>query len=299
MTTSHSPRQPSSLGPSLYVPAKHPDLVVLGNGSKFPGIRSIIVCTEDSLHNHEVAYGIHNLTKALCQWKTHAVQRFVRVRNQEILQELLSQPGIERINGFVLPKISEGSLNEYLKIVPESSHFALMPTLETVEVFDSIQMIRLRDMLLSPKIQRRIPLLRIGVQDLLNLIGLKREKNKTIYDTPIALTIAQLVTIFRPFGFHLTAPVFDSWNDNNALQEEIDRDISHGLYGKSAIHPAQIPIIIKSYRVSHHDLEMSRLLLQKQAASLNVYEETMLELATQTNWARIIEERYQQYGLND
>ncbi|WP_413038297.1 HpcH/HpaI aldolase/citrate lyase family protein, partial [Pseudomonas savastanoi] len=37
-----------------------------------------------------------------------------------------------------------------------------------------------------------------------NCLGLRRPRNLTIYDTPLGLTIAQLVNVFRPQGFMLT-----------------------------------------------------------------------------------------------
>jgi citrate lyase beta subunit len=42
--------------------------------------------------------------------------------------------------------------------------------------------------------------LRIGGNDLMKLIGIRRPRDRTIYQTPIGYVIANLVTIFKPLA---------------------------------------------------------------------------------------------------
>jgi len=78
-------------------------------------------------------------------------------------------------------------------------------TLETHEVFDANEMKKLRNFLSSDKIRPRILSLRIGGNDLLNLLSLRRSCNRTIYDSPLREIISILVRTFKPYGFNLTA----------------------------------------------------------------------------------------------
>jgi len=132
-----------------------------------------------------------------------------------------------------------------------------MPTLETREVFDFNAMSELRQGLLQDDIAQRILMLRIGGNDLMNLLGIRRPRFFTIYETPIGNVISQLVTIFRPYGFSLSAPVFEYLDDSDTLQKEMKLDLAYGLLGKTAIHPTQVPTIESAYAVDVEDYEMA------------------------------------------
>ncbi len=57
------------LGASLYVPALSHNLVEIANGKIFQ-LRSVIFCTEDSIHLEQVEKAIANLKAALPNFKT-------------------------------------------------------------------------------------------------------------------------------------------------------------------------------------------------------------------------------------
>src|SRR5690606_29849263 len=96
----------------------------------------------------------------------------------------------------------------------------------------------------------RMILIRIGGNDLLNLLGLRRPRGMTLYETPLSGVISQLVTTYKPLGFSLSAPVFEYLADKATLDREIRLDMAHGLVGKTAIHPNQIPMIERHYAVT-------------------------------------------------
>jgi citrate lyase beta subunit len=187
-------------------------------------------------------------------------ERFVRVRNPEVLKRVLAMPGAHKQTGFVIPKATRRNVEAYYRLVRDTGHM-LMPTLETAEVFSEREMEAFRDLLQSPGMRARILALRIGGNDLLALLGLRRPRNMTLYRTPLGPIIARLVTIFRPHGFMLTAPVFEHLDLPELLAQEVLEDIAYGMVGKTAIHPSQIAPIEQHYRVKRDDLEAARAIL--------------------------------------
>ncbi|WP_432490533.1 HpcH/HpaI aldolase/citrate lyase family protein, partial [Flavonifractor plautii] len=80
----------------------------------------------------------------------------------------------------------------------------------------------------------RILCLRIGGNDLLNVVGVRRDPRRTIYDTPVGEVIKRLVGEFKPYGFGLSAPVCESMAYEDVLREECRLDLLQGLFGKTA-----------------------------------------------------------------
>ena len=292
-----------ALGASLYVPATHPDLTLIGRGQKF-ALRSLIYCTEDAVSLHELPYALHNLAGTLNDLSLddlgldneRAPLRFVRVRNEEVMRFVLAM-NTSALHGLVLPKVTADSLERYLDLLPPESHLTLMPTLETQEVFSEVSMVELREMLLAPHIKRRILSLRIGGNDLLNLLSLRRERGVLLYDTPLSHAVDRLVTLFKPFGFNLSAPVYDPINDPTTLTKEVQLDLQHGLFGKTAIHPEQIPVIEACYRVSAQEWETAQAILEADAPAVFLRNGRLCEPSTHRRWAEQIVQRAAHYGL--
>ena len=181
----------------------------------------------------------------------------------------------------------------------QGTPFKVMPTLETKEVFDFNAMTELRKGLLQDDIAQRILMLRIGGNDLMNLLGIRRPRSFTLYETPIGNVIAQLVTIFKPYGFSLSAPVFEYLDDVATLQKEIQLDLAHGLIGKTAIHPTQVPAIESAYAVDVEDYEMAISLSDREAPAVFKMHNAMCEVATHQQWAESIINREMCYGVKD
>jgi citrate lyase beta subunit len=287
------------LGASLYVPANRADLLPLANQVKYPALRSIIICFEDSLHEADVERAFENLSAMLLELVETPMLRFIRVRNANMLRRLSELANIDKMDGFVIPKANRDSLTAYFDSIPADSHFALMPILETKEVFDGSEMQQLRRWLDDHPMRDRICGLRIGGNDLLNLLHLRRRKQQTIYDTPVATVIQSLIQIFRPAGYALSAPVFDGLNRADVLAKEVERDIDFGLLTKSAIHPAQVSAIEAQYSVSKRDSEVASSILSSDAPAVFGMDGTMCETSTHSNWARMILARRQLYGVRE
>jgi len=70
-----------------------------------------------------------------------------------------------------------------------------------------------------------------------------------------------------------------------------------GLFGKTAIHPNQIPVIEAGFRVSPKDLEEAKRILMPDAAAVFKMNGRMCEPTTHTKWAQAIVERAGIYGV--
>jgi citrate lyase beta subunit len=289
----------TQLGACLYVPATHPALARIARGEKLADIRSFIFCTEDSVSDRDLPMAFRNLAHALCELRqTEGHYRFVRVRSLEALDFVLQMPGSQHIDGFVLPKISHLNFEGYMDKLRRTGH-AVMPTLETREAFDERDMSRLLALMDRPQIRERICCLRIGGNDLLSLIGMRRPRGRTIYQTPIGTIISRLVTTFRPYGFNLSAPVFEYLDDCAMLDCEVEEDLHHGLIGKTAIHPNQVHQIESHYRVSSADLQAAQQILAKDSAAVFRFQGAMCEPATHRNWALSVLESTRRYGRHE
>ncbi|SOC26520.1 HpcH/HpaI aldolase/citrate lyase family protein [Thalassospira xiamenensis] len=292
---------PEALGASLYIPATRKDISAHANGLRLPYVRSMIFCTEDSIGLEEVSLALNNLRKSLPSFKkTPNKLRFIRVRNASVMGQILSMEGASNVDGFVLPKITAGNIGTYLDLL--SSHdkkFHLMPTLETAEVFDHEAMKKLRDLLLVRGVQERILSLRIGGNDLFSVLGIRRSPERTIYETGLGHTIGSLASTFKPHGFNLTAPVFESFAHPEVLKREVVQDLDHGLFGKTAIHPSQIPLIEHFYGVSQQEFEVATAILQDDAPAVFNMHNTMCEPATHRAASLKMVTRAEVYGIRD
>jgi len=274
-------------GAAMYVPATHRDLRAISMGEKLTEVRNLIFCMEDAVADHHLPHAYENLAAALLRLQRQAgVSRFIRPRDPESLAKILSMPGIERIDGFVLPKFTGANAEFFLDSLA-GTDFVIMPTLETLEVFEEHSMRSLcRDLsIVASKGSPAIAAMRIGGNDLLSLIGMRRPRGITIYDTPIGDVISSLVRVFKPQGFQLTAPVFEHFEDEHTLAQELRRDLAHGLCGKTAIHPCQVDIIERFYRVSDEDIALARQMLDEANPAVFKKHGTMCEPATHRHWA--------------
>ncbi|MDI1230868.1 MAG: HpcH/HpaI aldolase/citrate lyase family protein [Methylobacter sp.] len=287
---------PWCLGASLYMPAHRLDLMDCANGEKLSTLRSMIFCTEDAVSHTELDSSLRHLGLCLQGFRdTPQRLRFIRARNPEVLARLLALPDIEKIDGFVLPKFNAGNFHAYFDQL-QGTPFKVMPTLETQDVFDVGAMTELRQGLAQDTVFARILMLRIGGNDLMNILGIRRPRNMTLYQTPLGHVIAQLVTVFKPYGFSLSAPVFEYLNDSITLQKEIRLDLAHGLTGKTAIHPTQVPVIEAMYSVDSEDYDMALSLNQSASPAVFRMHNAMCEVATHKQWGQDIIDRQQCYG---
>lgn len=288
-------RDALALGATLYLPATRTDLAGTLAGSAAFGLRSAVICLEDAVLEADVPAALDRLAAFLRGRRDDAGPAvFVRPRDAGMLERIVRLPGVERISGFVLPKVTADTLPGYLS-APFSDAHRLMPTIETREAFDQNEMRRLRDQLLA--LGDRVLAVRIGGNDLLNEIGARRSRVRTIYEGPVGPLIARLVGEFAPWGFALTAPVMERYADAQLLREEVDRDLEHGLVAKTAIHPAQVPVIHAALAVGADELAEAEAVLDEGAPAVFGIGGAMAEPATHRRWAAATVRRAELFGL--
>lgn len=284
------------LGASLYIPTTRSRLTLIANGQELKGLRSMIFCTEDSVNAKDLPFALQNLAKTLDEMDSYTpALRFVRVRNEEVMAEVVKMKGVEKLDGFVIPKVTSQNVEGYFQLLQDGNHMVML-TLETKEVFCDEEMRIFRRKISEPEIKSRILALRIGGNDLLALLGVRRPRHVTIYKTPLGAVISRLVTTFRPHGFHLTAPVFEHIDLPDLLAKEVSEDMLHGLVGKAAIHPTQIQQIEHHYRVMSGDVAVAEKIMQEDAPAVFKMEGSMCEVATHRSWAENILTRHQAFG---
>lgn len=292
---------PYTLGATLYIPAVKDDLVSIVTGRKYPLLHSAVICLEDAISENEVEQGLANLKQLLQSIPTCPTGKrpllFVRPRNVEMAIHIIASMQLTQLCGFVLPKFDVDSLGAWNNACRET-HLLWMPTLETAQAHDAIAMRALALQLEKHNLQSRIIALRIGGNDLLSCLGLRRIAQQTLYEGPLAYTISMLVSTFSPRQYALTAPVFEQLHDIATLQRELQQDIAFGLVGKTAIHPCQLVTIQNAFMVPLSDYQAAIQVLNSEKAVYK-WDNIMAEPATHRNWAEQILLRTEAYGTLD
>jgi citrate lyase beta subunit len=292
---------PYALGATLYMPATRADLLDVVFRAKLPELRSLVVCLEDAVADIDVDTALSNLHALLSAIDDRSGRPadgpllFVRPRDSAMAAVLNDWPLMRHVDGFVVPKLTLRNLGAWERAVTNPDLF-LMPTLETTDVFNPVAMVELGQAL-KANLNQRIIALRIGGNDLMGGLGLRRNPATTLYSTPMGYVIPMLAGVMGSQGFSLTAPVFEQLATPNLLSEELELDIAHGLVGKTAIHPSQISIIQDSLRVSLEDLNSAKLIVSDVAPAVFKHNDVMCEPATHYKWAIKILERAEWHGV--
>jgi len=285
------------LGATMYVPATNENLWEITEGHKYPLLRSVAVCLEDAVLEKDIQTAMvnlkHLLQQRLEQPNLKAPALFIRPRHIEMAKHILDWDLNAAYSGMILPKFTLHNLIDWMSILP--SHFNIMPTLETKEIFDISHNIELSQALKYDF--HKTLCLRIGGNDLLSCLHLRRPKQVTIYQTPVGLLIAQLAGLFIPAGFQLSAPVCEHIEQTYLLQAELAQDMNNGIYTKTAIHPSQLDIIHQTFQVTSEELHDAQAILAHDAKSVFKSFGSMLEPTTHKNWAEMIFLRYKNFGL--
>lgn len=283
------------LGATLYVPVQRADLSALRG---LPDLRSVVICLEDTLHARDVGAAKRMFGAVLSQLAIAPppMRIYTRPRDPAMLGWMLAQPGIEGVDGFVLPKITSTNLAGWLAVLG-NRRFGIMPTIESTEAFDRPALTAMADQL--EPLGSRVHAVRIGGNDILNCLGVRRSRLRTAYDGPLGLAIATMAAVFIPRGVALSAPVFEHYSDTELLREEVARDIEHGLLTKTAIHPDQVRVIHQAMRPSARDMEEAHAILEPQARAVFGHAGSMCEPTTHSRWAENTLARARVHGVDE
>lgn len=286
------------LGATLYMPIVHPKVTeCLSGESVFPA-PSVVLCLEDALAEDDVSKGLDILRRMLSgpAFSTPS-QVFVRPRSLGMALELAAWEGICRIDGFVAPKVVPETAEAWLDLATQAD-LRLMPTLESAGFFDPARIIALREIFdgFNPT---RIAALRLGGNDLLGAMALRREAGVTSWEGPLAWFLSMASSILISAGYPVSAPVYDVIEDTETLAREVARDVAAGFISKTAIHPVQVPVISSAFAVSMAEAEQAQAILDNEAAAVFQIGGVMCEPSTHLGWAERILARQQVFGLRD
>ncbi|EIP0297667.1 HpcH/HpaI aldolase/citrate lyase family protein [Salmonella enterica] len=296
---------PWNLGATLYMPATREDIADAVMHHKIPGLRSLVICLEDAVSEVDVPVALKKLEKLLHELNNCLYSKgnndwplvFIRPRHAEMGKWLKENFYLSAVDGFVLPKFTLSSLPVWWNIMAET-HLCMMPTLETEDVFDVAQMRELASRLATHPCHERIIALRIGGNDLMNAVSLRRPRALTLYESPMGYVIKMLVAVFGPRDFALTAPVCEHIDDHAMISKELTLDLAHGLVGKTAIHPCQIDVIQNALMVTQSEYTDAVRILNSTQAVFKSHG-AMCEPATHRRWATGILDRARFYGLQN
>ena len=317
-----------AIGGMLYMPATRTKIVQDVIEQKNPDIKSICLDLEDSIGDDTVEEALIMLRSTLSKLCT-AVENgtlsinklpliFIRVRNPEQLKELkntLSQEQFGIITGFNFPKFDSTNAAEYLRIfneirntVPEKLYFN--PILESKNIM--YKQNRLEEL---TYIQRKLSgfsdhilNIRVGATDFCNIFGIRRKMSQTIYDIGVVADCFTDIVNFFGKNYVISGPVWEYFNSQGedglwktGLEKELSFDKLNGFFGKTSIHPVQLPVIAKSNIVDEEDYKDAQNIMGMSDGLIGVAKGSagnkMNEVKTHSNWARKILTIASVYGV--
>ena len=297
------------VGGLLYMPAFQKNIVQKVAENKFPQLTSVAFCLEDSISDDSLEAAESSLKIILQELESlkNLPLVFVRIRSPRHLETFHEAIGLKSkiLTGYILPKFDMSNAAAYLNLARQIN-LPIMPTLETNRISS---LLTRRTELLSLKqiLDESKPLIlniRVGVNDFCNIYALRRNINQTIYDLGIIRDV--LIDILNVFAkdYVVAGSVWNFFSGklwSEGLQRELALDKTNGFIGKSAIHPAQLPIIFEAMKVSRNDLDDANQILNWKSNTHGVMKSSdgsrMNEIKCHTNWARRIKILSELYGV--
>lgn len=317
-----------AIGGMLYMPATRTKIVQDIIEQKNPDIKSVCLDLEDSIGDDTVEEALIMLRSTLSKLHTAIEEKtlsinklpliFIRVRNPEQLKTLkntLSQEQLGIITGFNFPKFDSSNAAEYIRAFNELQHKSLTklyfnPILESKNIM--YKQNRLEEL---AYIQRKLSgfsdhilNIRVGATDFCNIFGIRRKMNQTIYDiNVVADCFADIVNFFGK-NYVISGPVWEYFNSQGergpwktGLEKELSLDKINGFFGKTSIHPIQLPVIAKSNIIDEEDYNDAMSIMGMSTGLIGVAKGSagnkMNEVKTHSNWARKILAIASVYGV--
>lgn len=300
------------VGGLLYMPAFQKNIVQKIAEKKLPHLNSAAFCLEDSIRDESLEDAETSLKFILQELEglEDLPLIFIRIRSPQHLEAFHEEIGSRSkiLTGYILPKFDMSNAGEFISLAKQIN-LPIMPTLESDRV---ASLLTRRTELLSLKqaldeIKSIVLNIRVGVNDFCNLYGLRRNINQTIYDIGIVRDV--LIDILNVFAkdYVVSGSVWNYFNGDNdgawarGLKKELELDRANGFIGKTAIHPAQLPLIFDSMKVSRADFDDANILLNWKSNTYGVMKSSdgsrMNEIKCHLNWARRIKIFGELYGV--
>lgn len=282
-------------GACLYLPAVHPRLNGVLAGRSVPGLRVAVICLEDSLAAGDVRAAMEMLRRLPNERAAHGPRVYLRPRKPEMLAEIQAMGPSRRWCGYVLPKFDTRNAATWLRPIAEQPA-RIMPILETADVFCPIALRDICDALTDGPFGGRIDAVRLGGTDLFSVLGTRRPYGSTIYESILGPTLSGVACYLMSRRLPTTAPVCETLCPDDTMEAEVRRDVEGGFIGKTAVNPAQVAIINRSFAVRPEEVEEARAILSSDEAVFRS-RGAMCEVAPHTRWAQRIEARFAAFGL--
>lgn len=295
----------STMHPTLYTPAtmELPKILALANRVRNKtGVWRMVLCTEDSIHENDVPEALERIRALLSNLHADTpVCLYVRVRNPQVLAQVLEMPDVTRLTGFVVPKADAATFPQFADQLT-GTDFRLMPILESRFMPDLYFRHELRSMFKDGRYHGMIDCLCIGANDLMGHHGIRRaNQDFTVYDTPVGKTIMDIANEFRGVdGFTVTAPVFELYDPQygELFRREARQHVMNGLFGQTVINLVHLLPLRDLYSVTPDDLASAQSILGSGRAVYGL-NGRMDEYATHWKWAKMVLERHQLFGRAD
>ena len=282
------------LGGTLFVPATHRNLESITNGSKYPSLKSLVIDTEDGIDASSLQISLEIIKKLLLDFTPNKLIVFIRPKNVNVLQELLSYKGISKVDGFILPKFSLTNAEKYLQLL-ERFNYYVMPSIEGEELFEHNKLHKIKNILLDTK--TNILLVRFGLQDMLRQLSMKQSCDKNVFDIGVTSSIlGNFIATFKSAGFYISAGVYPCFENKDGFEKDVLRDLEEGLFSKTIIHPNQIDIINELYKVNQEEFD-DALEIYESTNVIFKQNNTMAETLTMQPYSQNIIKRAEIYGL--
>jgi len=284
------------LGGSLFVPATHKNIANIISGEKYPTLKSVVIDTEDGISSDDLDKALSTLKNILLDYKKRELFVFVRPKNIKVLQKILLLEGIEKIDGFVLPKFSLLNAVEYFNTL-KPYDFSLMPSIEGRELFNHNELHKLKDIILTNA--DKIVLVRYGLEDMLKQLRIKRSCDDSIFDfSSTSSVIGNFIATFKSAGFGVSGGVYPCFENMDGFVRDVKRDLKEGLFSKTIIHPSQIDLINDIYRVTQKEFDDALEICKRRDGVFNLHG-TMAESITMIPSAQETIQRAEVYGIRE
>ena len=322
------------VGGLLYMPAFQDNIVDKIQSNAIECLTSIAFCLEDSIRDEVLDKAEDSLKDILQKLKSVSNENikssfnrnllkdrnlpliFIRIRSPEHLKsvhEKLSNM-TDIITGYILPKFDLNNAENYAAFIYEINRnrkqpFYIMPILETEMIVDTSSrnevLIKIKKVL--DIIKDYVLNIRLGVNDLSNIYGLRCDINHTVYDIGIIRDI--FVDVLKVFAkdYIVAGSVWNYFDDGKntswaiGLKKELTLDRLNGFIGKSAIHPSQLTYIFDNLKVTQSDLDDANQILNWKSESHGVVKGSgrMNELKCHSKWAARIKILSEIYGVKN
>ena len=281
------------LGATLFIPATHKDLISVVEGRKYQNLKSVLVDCEDGINDSNLEKALENVKNLLINFQHGVTLVFLRAKNIDVLKIVLTYSGIDKIDGFILPKFSLLNAKEYLDTI--GSKHLFMPSIEGDELFSPAKLFELKEILFP--YFKQIITIRFGLEDMLKQLKMKRECKDSVFDIAVtAFVMGSFIATFKSAGFNISGGVFPCFKDNDGFIKDVKRDLKEGLFSKTIIHPNQIDLSNELYKVTKQEFDEALEICESLEQIFN-QNGKMAEQSTMIPYAKEIIKRAEVYGI--